>query len=105
LWVRGSHFRRGGEVVGERRVGFDGDDLVVLGPDLREQGALEHGKRVFLASRLVTSQPWAQKYVENRGAIKIRSVEDILARLRSPTAVEQLSAGRQQLAQSSREPK
>ncbi len=37
FWVRGSHHRRG-EVAGERRVGFDGDDPVVLGPDLREQG-------------------------------------------------------------------
>jgi hypothetical protein len=36
--VRGPHLRRGGEVVGERRVGLDGHDLVVLGPDLREQG-------------------------------------------------------------------
>jgi DNA processing protein len=68
------------------------------GAKMQARLALEHGKRVFLVSRLVTSQPWAQKYVENRGAIEIRSVEDVLARLRSPTAVEQLSAGRQQLA-------
>lgn len=68
------------------------------GAKMQARLALEHGKRVFLVSRLVTSQPWAQKYVENRGAIEIRSVEDVLARLRSPTAVELLSAGRQQLA-------
>lgn len=68
------------------------------GAKMQARLALEHGKRVFLVSRLVTSQPWAQKYVENRGAIEIRSVEDVLDRLRSPTAVEQLSAGRQQLA-------
>jgi DNA processing protein len=68
------------------------------GAKMQARLALEHGKRVFLVSRLVTSQPWAQEYVENRGAIEIRSVEDVLARLRSPTAVEQLSAGRQQLA-------
>lgn len=68
------------------------------GAKMQARLALEHGKRVFLVSRLVTSQSWAQKYVENRGAIEIRSVEDVLARLRSPTAVEQLSAGRQQLA-------
>jgi DNA processing protein len=68
------------------------------GAKMQARLALEHGKRVFLVSRLVTSQPWAQKYVENRGAIEIRSVEDVLARLRSSTAVEQLSAGRQQLA-------
>jgi DNA processing protein len=68
------------------------------GAKMQARLALEHGKRVFLVSRLVTSQPWAQKYVASRGAIEIRSVEDVLARLRSPTAVEQLSAGRQQLA-------
>jgi DNA processing protein len=68
------------------------------GAKMQARLALEHGKRVFLVSRLVTSQAWAQDYVENRGAIEIRSVEDVLARLRSPTAVEQLSAGRQQLA-------
>jgi DNA processing protein len=68
------------------------------GAKMQARLALEHGKRVFLVSRLVTSQPWAQEYVANRGAIEIRSVEDVLARLRSPTAVEQLSAGRQQLA-------
>jgi DNA processing protein len=68
------------------------------GAKMQARLALEHGKRVFLVSRLVTSQPWAQKYVEKRGAIEIRSVEDVLERLRSPTAVEQLSAGRQQLA-------
>jgi DNA processing protein len=68
------------------------------GAKMQARLALEHGKRVFLVSRLVTSQPWAQKYVEDRGAIEIRSVEDVLARLRSPTAVEHLSAGRQQLA-------
>lgn len=68
------------------------------GAKMQARLALEHGKRVFLVSRLVTSQPWAQKYVEKRGAIEIRSVEDVLERLRSPTAVEQLSARRQQLA-------
>jgi DNA processing protein len=68
------------------------------GAKMQARLALEHGKRVFLVSRLVTSQPWAQKYVETRGAIELRSVEDVLTRLRSSTAVEQLSAGRQQLA-------
>jgi DNA processing protein len=68
------------------------------GAKMQARLALEHGKRVFLVSRLVTSQPWAQTYVEERGAIEIRSVDDVLTRLRSPEAVEQLSAGRRQLA-------
>ncbi len=68
------------------------------GAKMQARLALEHGKRVFLVSRLVTSEPWAQKYVAERGAIEIRSVEDVLTRLRSPEAIEQLSAGRRQLA-------
>jgi hypothetical protein len=36
--VFGSHLRGGREVARERRVGFDGDDLAVLCPYLREQG-------------------------------------------------------------------
>jgi DNA processing protein len=68
------------------------------GAKMQARLALEHGKRVFLVSRLVTSQPWAQKYVEDRGAIEITSVDDVLSRLRSPAEIEQLSAGRQQLA-------
>ncbi len=68
------------------------------GAKMQARLALEHGKRVFLVSRLVTSQPWAKKYVAERGAIEVRSVEDVLTRLRSPDAIEQLSAGRRQLA-------
>jgi DNA processing protein len=68
------------------------------GAKMQARLALEHGKRVFLVSRLVTSQPWAQKYVADRGAIEITSVDDVLTRLRSPEEIEQLSAGRQQLA-------
>jgi len=46
--VRGLHLERGGEVVGECRVGLDGDDLVVLGPDLREQREQELGSLCWL---------------------------------------------------------
>jgi DNA processing protein len=68
------------------------------GAKMQARLALEHGKRVFLVSRLVTAQPWARKYVTERGAIEIRSVDDVLTQLRSPEAIEQLSAGRRQLA-------
>lgn len=68
------------------------------GAKMQARLALEHGKRVFLVSRLVTSQPWALKYVAERGAIEIRSVEDVLTRLRTPEAIERLSAGRRQLS-------
>jgi DNA processing protein len=60
--------------------------------------ALEHGKRVFLVSRLVTSEGWARKYVAERGAIEVEKVGDVLKCLRSPEEIEVLSAGRRQLA-------
>ena len=67
------------------------------------------GPRCRLASRsnmaswcswLVALSPLSlgQKYVAERGAIEIRSVEDVLTRLRSHEAIEQFSAGRRQLA-------
>jgi DNA processing protein len=68
------------------------------GAKMQARLALEHGKRVFLVSRLVTSQPWAQKYVEQRGAIEVTEVADVLSRLRSPETIEHVSAGRRQLA-------
>ncbi len=68
------------------------------GAKMQARLALEHGKRVFLVSRLVTSQSWAQEYVAERGAVEIRTVDDVLERLRSSEAIEQLSAGRRQLA-------
>ncbi len=68
------------------------------GAKMQARFALEHGKRVFLVSRLVTSQPWARGYVDGRGAIEVRTVDDVLDRLRSSEAIEQLSAGRRQLA-------
>ncbi len=68
------------------------------GAKMQARLALEHGKRVFLVGRLVTSQPWAQKYVASRGAIEVTKVDDVLQRLRSPEAIEQVSAGRRQLA-------
>jgi hypothetical protein len=37
LLVLVSHLRRGGEVVGERRVGYDGDNLVVLDKNAGER--------------------------------------------------------------------
>ncbi len=67
------------------------------GAKMQARLALEHGKRVFLVSRLVTAQAWAQKYVSDRGAIEIKSVDEVLARLRSSEQIELLAAQRQQL--------
>ena len=66
------------------------------GAKMQARLALEHGKQVFLISKLVTTQPWARKYLE-RGAVEVRRVEDVLERLRSAERIEELSAGRQQL--------
>lgn len=68
------------------------------GAKMQARFALEHGKRLFLVSRLVTSQSWARSYVANRGAIEVHTVDDVLDRLRSSEAIEHLSAGRRQLA-------
>jgi DNA processing protein len=67
------------------------------GAKMQARLALEHGKQVFLLRTLVTSQPWARKYLD-RGAIEVADVDAILDRLRSWKSIEALSAGRQQLA-------
>jgi hypothetical protein len=66
--VRGQHLRRGGEVDGERRVGLDGDDPVVLGPYLREQREQELGS----LGGLVLGAPEAREVFEDcLGAVEI----------------------------------
>ena len=67
------------------------------GAKMQARLAIEHGKRVFLVRRLVTSQA-GRGYVDDRGAIEVTSVDDVLQRLRSPEAIEHVSAGRRQLA-------
>ena len=57
---------------------------------------LEHGKQVFLLRELVTTQPWAHKYLD-RGAVEVAHVDDVLTRLRTPKQIEELTAGRRQL--------
>lgn len=59
--------------------------------------ALEHGKRVFLLTGLVTNEPWAQRCLE-RGAVEVSSVKEIVPLLRSPEQIEELSGRRRQLA-------
>ena len=66
------------------------------GAKMQARLALEHGKQVFLVESLVTKQEWARKYLD-RGAIEVKSVDDVLSRLRSPEQIEQRSMGRRQL--------
>jgi DNA processing protein len=66
------------------------------GAKMQARLALEHGKQVFLLRELVTTQPWARKYLD-RGAVEVGHVDDVLTRLRTPEQVEELTAGRRQL--------
>jgi DNA processing protein len=68
------------------------------GAKMQARLALEQGKRAFLMSSLVTSEEWAKSYLEKRGAIEVRSVQDVVKWLRSPEQVELQSSQRSQLA-------
>jgi DNA processing protein len=68
------------------------------GAKMQARLALEHGKKVFLVSSLVTSQPWAANYVDARGAIEVSDVEDVIARLAAPERVRRATEQQQQLA-------
>jgi DNA processing protein len=66
------------------------------GAKMQARLALEHGKQVFLISRLVTDQEWARGYLD-RGAIEVKSVDDVLRRLRPLEQIDERTAGRLQL--------
>ncbi|HVD02783.1 MAG TPA: DNA-processing protein DprA [Candidatus Dormibacteraeota bacterium] len=68
------------------------------GAKMQARLALEHGKKVFLLSSLVTGQFWAQGYVRQRGAIEVAAVEEVLEHLASPERVRQAGEQRQQLS-------
>jgi DNA processing protein len=65
------------------------------GARMQARLALEHGKKVFLLHSLITDQPWAQKFVADRGAIEVASVEEIVERLAAPERVQAVSTARQ----------
>ncbi len=65
------------------------------GARMQARLALEHGKKVFLLHSLVTDQPWAQKFVAERGAIEVTAVEEIVERLVAPERVQAVSTARQ----------
>jgi DNA processing protein len=66
------------------------------GAKMQARLALQHGKRVFLLSSLVSEREWARRYLE-RGAIEVRSVDDIVRQLQTPQAVQARSDQRRQL--------
>jgi DNA processing protein len=65
------------------------------GAKMQARLALEHGKRVFLLRTLVTSQPWAERYVATRGAIEVADVEDVISHLVAPRNIRTVTEQRQ----------
>jgi DNA processing protein len=70
------------------------------GAKMQARLAVEHGKKVFLVSSLVMEQKWAQDYVKRHGrrVVVVKSVDDVMAQLRSVNEVEALTSQRRQLA-------
>ncbi len=60
------------------------------GAKMQARLALEHGKKVFLVRALVTHQPWAKSYIA-RGAVEVKDVADIIAKLRAPEDIRSLA--------------
>jgi DNA processing protein len=48
------------------------------GARMQARIALEHGKRAFLVSRLVTRERWAQRFLERPGAIEVSTADEVL---------------------------
>jgi DNA processing protein len=68
------------------------------GAKMQARLALEHGKKVFLISSLVDSQPWARTYVDERDAIEVADVDEVIAQLAAPERVRLATLQQQQLA-------
>lgn len=68
------------------------------GAKMQARLALDHGKKLFLIRSLVTAQPWAQNYVDKRGAIEVADVDEVIARLADPERVRRATEQQQQLA-------
>lgn len=67
------------------------------GAKMQARLALEHGKKVFLIKSLTEHQEWARSYVENRGAIQVEDVTDVVAKLAPPERIHAADQRREQL--------
>jgi DNA processing protein len=65
------------------------------GARMQARLALEHGKKVFLLKSLVTSQPWAKKFVAEKGAREVASVDEIVSSLADPDRIRAVNRARQ----------
>lgn len=68
------------------------------GAKMQARVALEHGKKVFLLRSLTQAQPWAHEYVNDRGAVMVDDVEDVVKSLSAPDRIQAVNASRAQLA-------
>ena len=65
------------------------------GAKMQARLALEHGKRVFLVSSLVTMQSWADTYARTRGAIVVEKVDDVIGHLAKVERIRDVALSRQ----------
>jgi len=65
------------------------------GAKMQARLAHEHGKRVFLIRSLVTSQPWASRYVAQGKALEVSDVDDVIRHLASPERIAQVTTEQQ----------
>lgn len=65
------------------------------GAKMQARFALEHGKRLFLLRTLVTDQPWARTYVDERGAIEVGEIDDVIRHLAEPARIRSVTDQRQ----------
>jgi DNA processing protein len=68
------------------------------GAKMQARLAQEHAKLVFLTETLVAEQDWARAYVDRRGAITIRSVDEVLPHLASAGQVRRQARLNHQLS-------
>lgn len=69
------------------------------GAKMQARLALEHDKQVFLVKSLVTGQEWARRYVEERGAVEVDDVEQVISRLADPQRLLAKAEQRRRLSQ------
>jgi DNA processing protein len=67
------------------------------GAKMQARLALEHGKKVFLIRHLTEHQEWARTYVEERGAVQVEDVTEVVAALASPERIHAADHRREQL--------
>jgi DNA processing protein len=68
------------------------------GAKMQARLALEHAKLVFLADTLVAGQAWARDYVDRRGAMTIRGVDEVLPHLATAERIRRKARQHQQLS-------